>query len=128
MSIIPMTRTSMQKLKVDTEREIHTIAIQKIVQDIYFTAIKTAKTASEKSYIYKVPDLTTNKMENKFHVENMSEILNHLKGLFPECDIRHTLVARDKDGRMYDISKINNAMLPHVDKVDKNSYIIIDWV
>jgi hypothetical protein len=57
----------------------------------------------------------------------MCEILRILKELFPKCSVRHTLVSLGKDGKLYDISKINDDILSCINEFNKNSYIIIDW-
>lgn len=126
MYLVPITRIKMRNLNNEIDCKITNDAIMKIIQYIYTNAIKTAKTTYETSYNYKVPYLT-DKVANEFHITNMCEILRILKELFPKCSVRHTLVSLGKDGKLYDISKINDDILSCINEVNKNSYIIIDW-
>jgi hypothetical protein len=36
-------------------------------------------------------------------------------------------MAKGSDGKMYDISKIDDSILPLINSVNKESYIVIDW-
>jgi hypothetical protein len=62
-----------------------------------------------------------------FHIKNMPDILLLLDGLFPGCAVSHTLLCQAKDGKMYDIAKLDDAVLPFVDRALDQSYIVIDW-
>ena len=62
-----------------------------------------------------------------FHVKNMKDILAGLQVLFPECKVTHTLMARKNDGTLYDISKFDDSVLPLVNELLQESYIVIDW-
>lgn len=62
-----------------------------------------------------------------FHIKNMKDILAGLKALFPECKVTHTLMARKNDGTLYDISKLDDAILPFVNELLQESYIVVDW-
>jgi hypothetical protein len=62
-----------------------------------------------------------------FHIKNMNDILAGLRNLFPECAVSHTLLCQAKDGKMYDVAKLDDAVLPFVDRALDQSYIVIDW-
>jgi hypothetical protein len=62
-----------------------------------------------------------------FHIKNMPDILDGLRNLFPDCAVSHTLLCQAKDGKMYDIAKLDDAVLPFVDRALDQSYIVIDW-
>ena len=62
-----------------------------------------------------------------FHIKNMPDILAGLQTLFPECSVSHTLLCQAKDGTLYDASKLDDAVLPFVDRALDQSYIVIDW-
>jgi len=36
-------------------------------------------------------------------------------------------MARAKDGKLYDVAKLDDAVLPFVDRALDQSYIVIDW-
>ena len=62
-----------------------------------------------------------------FHITNMSDILAGLEALFPACAVSHTLLCQGKDGKMYDVAKLDESVLPFVDRALDQSYIVIDW-
>lgn len=62
-----------------------------------------------------------------FHIKNMSDILEGLQTLFPGCSVSHTLLCQAKDGKMYDVAKLDDVVLPFVDRALDQSYIVIDW-
>jgi len=62
-----------------------------------------------------------------FHIKNISDILDGLRNLFSDCAVSHTLLCQAKDGKMYDIAKLDDAVLPFVDRALDQSYIVIDW-
>jgi len=69
----------------------------------------------------------SNPLYNTFHINNMSDILAGLRSLFPDCAVSHTLLCQAKDGKMYDVAKLDDAVLPFVDRALDHSYIVIDW-
>ena len=62
-----------------------------------------------------------------FHIKNMKDILAGLRDLFPDCSVSHTLLCQAKDGKLYDVAKLDDAVLPFVDRALDQSYIVIDW-
>jgi len=62
-----------------------------------------------------------------FHIKNIPDILAGLRNLFPDCAVSHTLLCQAKDGKLYDVSKLDDAVLPFVDRALDQSYIVIDW-
>jgi hypothetical protein len=62
-----------------------------------------------------------------FHIKNMNDILAGLQELFPGCSVSHTLLCQGKDGKMYDVAKLDESVLPFVDRALDQSYIVIDW-
>jgi hypothetical protein len=57
----------------------------------------------------------------------MPDILTGLQELFPGCDVTHTILSRGTDGKMYDISKLDEKVLPFVNRALDQSYIVVDW-
>ena len=97
----------------------HTENIQEIVSHIYNNVINHAKHSIEPIYHYEIP--------NKFYVENMDEIIYNLQKLFPDSNITHTLLSKGSDGKLYDIAKIDDTILPLITTALDHSYIVIDW-
>ena len=109
----------------------HMNKIQNIVEEIYSKALYTAKQGCN-IYEYKVPydyDIQTKRIasSNTFHVTYMNEILASLRQLFPDSRVVHTLLAQGSDGRLYDISALDDRALALVDRALNHSYIVIDW-
>jgi hypothetical protein len=62
-----------------------------------------------------------------FYIKNMPDILAGLQKLFPDCSVSHTLLCQGKDGKMYDVAKLDDSILPFVDRALDQSYIVINW-
>jgi len=138
-----MSRNAMRSLKSDEDEKVRLTKIKEIVQKIYTYAIQYAKGSTETSYRYMVPKvdppcgpsmIMSNgvpiqyyHIPNPFYIENMPSILAVLQDLFPDSSVSHTLLAKGTDGKFYDISKLDDKVLPFVDRALDESYIVIDW-
>ncbi len=123
MSLTPMSRKTLQNLKQKTDEENRVHHIKQIIHMIYNGAISNATKTTDKQYKYKVPIYHN----DNFYSENMADILKGLQELFPDCSITHTLFAIGTNGKMYDISKLDDTVLPFVNTALNNSFIVIDW-
>ena len=145
----PMSRSMMQELKANKDEEARQEKIKSIVWNIYNAAYTCAKNGQATSYNYPIPITNTpahltasipclsrpdirfpapyKKSSDPFYIENMSDILSNLQGVFPECTISHSIMAKGKDGKLYDVAKLDDAVLPFVDRALDQSYIVIDW-
>jgi len=143
---IPMSRAMMQSLKAHNDEEVRQKQIKAIVTQIYNGAYTSAKNGHATSYNHQIPLENTpvrnvpclsrpgisfpapyKKSSDPFYIENMSDILTSLQHFFPECTISHSIMARAKDGKLYDVAKLDDAVLPFVDRALEQSYIVIDW-
>jgi hypothetical protein len=95
------------------------IRINTIVRGIYRQALMHAKYKENTSYNYPLLD--------DFMKLNAGALVAELKQLLPTCEVVHTLLAPGTDGRLYDVAKITDDVLPLVDTVIKDSYIVVDW-
>ena len=145
----PISRTMMQNLKADKDEEFRQQKVENVVHIIYNGAYACAKNGQGTSYNYPIPVVNTpahltpnipclsrpgisfpgpyKKCSDPFYIDNMSDILTSLLRLFPECTISHSIMARAKDGKLYDVAKLDDAVLPFVDRALDQSYIVIDW-
>ena len=147
----PFSRAMMQELKSQKEEELRQNQIKKIVEEIYADAVNIASTSIASSFNFKIPthnyvpfdirasrkimtqreslekQRLSNPLDNTFHIKNMSDIMAGLRDLFPDCAVSHTLLCQAKDGKMYDVAKLDDAVLPFVDRALDQSYIVIDW-
>ena len=94
--------------------------LEQFIINVYMGVLQRAATATV--YEHCIP--ITN---DGFFAKNMKEILARLQEMFPECSITHTLLSRGSDGRLYDIAKADDSVLPLMESVLDNSYIVVDW-
>jgi hypothetical protein len=127
MDRIPINRETMQKLNQINEDELKMNKINTIVRTIYDDTVCIAKNYKETLYNYQIPFNEKTQSSDIFYIQNIDIILNKLKELFPGCSVSHALLARGKDDKLYDISKIDDKMLLLIDTALNNSYIVIDW-
>jgi hypothetical protein len=57
----------------------------------------------------------------------MKLILDGLRLVFPECLVEHATLVRAQDGKLYDISKLDEKMIPFIDMQQRTEYIVVDW-
>jgi hypothetical protein len=126
---VPMPRYLMRELKAKTEEAARIQRVKEIVQHVYQAAVQTAEFSSATSYNHPVPPQNRPKSDlfYLFYVKNMPDILAGLQELFPGCDVSHTLLSKGTDGKMYDISKLDDKVLPFVNRALDQSYIVVDW-
>jgi hypothetical protein len=146
----PMSRAMMQTLKAERDEEIRQAQIKRIVNDLYKKAVDHASSGQGTSYNYPIPighfpstqekslpmkfskSIITcpapyKRSSDSFYLENMSDILTSLQCLFPECSLSHSIMAKGTDGKLYDVAKLDESVLPFVDRALDQSYIVIDW-
>ena len=137
MSHTPMSRDSMRVLRAQTLEEQRKGQIHNIVSNIYRDALRTAKGTNDVRHLYCLPENSRRQrgmIEDpppEFHRTNMSEILAGVQSLFPDCSVEHTTltIATTRDGKTYDISKIDENLKPFltVDPKRSGEYIVVDW-
>jgi len=139
-----------QKAEADRQRQI-----SQIVTKIYSAAKTVAETTTQTSYSYKVPEqgdllnlsdslynerraqIIRSRMNHsshslthdEFHVTNMVDILSSLRDLFPGCAVNYSVrsFARGQDGKEYDVSTFDTAVLPLLSRQRREEVIVIDW-
>lgn len=124
MSLPPMDRDTLRSLKTDTDESVRRAKVNDIVKYIYAGVVEQAKISTDTFYYLSLPSYNDKK---QFYVLNMGEILNDLDFLFPQCYVAHTLLARGTNGKLYDISRLDDSILPLVNDPLPNSYIVVDW-
>jgi len=122
----PMSRDTMRELKAKTEEAARIQQVKYIVNQVYQAAVQTAKSKTDTSYNHPLPHARDH-MNHSFYLKNMPDILAGLQELFPGCDVSHTLLSKGTDGKMYDISKLDDKVLPFVNRALDQSYIVVDW-
>ena len=141
MSYAPVTREEMRSLKAKNDAKIKNMQIDMIVSMIYRAAISFATTNSDTIYRWPYNNqqtvaCITDNLQNhyityKTLLENMEEILKRLQVLFPESLIENKKVtmARGRDGKDYDISTLDDKLLPFIDMRVRitSDTVVIDW-
>jgi len=118
----------MQGLKAKNEEEARLSRVLAIVHWLYQAAIKVAGTTTQTSFNYQIPAAhSLAGRSDPFYIKNMSDILKGLQDRFPDCVISHAVMTKGRDGKLYDISKIDDKSLQFVDVALDGSYIVIDW-
>lgn len=134
MSLEPVSRDVMRSLKAQKDEEARLKLINGIVAAIYANAINVAKTTTDTSYQYQLPrnyqiaPRTQEQEQEQSCVvrENMAEILSSLQNLFPGCSVEYTKLSRGHDGKMYNISKMDEKYRMLVTQ-QSHDYIVVDW-
>jgi hypothetical protein len=117
-----MSRDSMRALKAENDEKKRKVFIDKIVQDIYNAAVNNARCTDNTSYNYALTN-----QESGFIAKNITEILERLQELFPDCAVEHTLMAEGRDRKLYNVATLDNAAISFVTGIKPCSYIVIDW-
>jgi hypothetical protein len=136
---IPMSRAAMQGLKAQKEEElrireekVRLDRVKRIVDSIYNSAVQVAGTSTHSSFKYEIPTgryspHNKGNVSDPFYLNNMADILSGLQELFPGCSVTHSLMAKGRDGKLYDLTKMDDSVLPFIDQTLEQSYIVIDW-
>ena len=122
----------MRGLKAKVEEEARLYRVSSIVRNIYSYATSVAQKGemSHKSAIPKTQQMFGKRHQTSsdpFYLENMVDILDGLRTLFPECTISHSTLSQGTDGKFYDISTLDEKVLPFINRALDQSFIVIDW-
>ena len=124
---VPFSRDSMKALRAKTVEEERKYKICTIVSQIYNKAIDTAKNTNDLKYCYSLPEARNDGYNNfEFYKTNMSTILEELQSLFPDCSVEYNVFAIARDGKKYNISKMDDTLKSFITNQSKE-YIVIDW-
>lgn len=154
MSLTPFSRENMRALKSQKDEEGHQRRLEEVVKNIYMSAVCLAERNTETIFRFRIQNgnynsvhipscipysnLQLNSLQSiPFHINkdyimgNIDEILTRLRILFPDCSVEYKKVsmARGRDGKDYDISKLDEKLRPFIDtaRAETNEYIVIDW-
>jgi len=129
----PVSRAYMQALKAkkDEEKRLkdeeeRLTRIRQVVQHIYTQAINTAGQTTNTSFKYEIPNIH-NAPYNISIIANMKEIIGELETLFPGCSVKHTQMAQGRDGKLYDLSSVDENLRPLMNVNRTVEGIVVDW-
>jgi hypothetical protein len=127
----------MSTLKSKTDEEMRIERVNRCVSFIYGRAVEQAKTSTSTSYSFDIdpqqirqrilPINANMNSEYKFYKDNMEEILSGLQKLFPGCSVRLSNMCTGNDGKRYDISTMDEKMLPFINHKNAFECIVVDW-
>jgi hypothetical protein len=120
----------MQGLKAQNDEKLRLDRVKQIAKSIYTNSVNLAGRSSDTSFKHEIPRIhliTRQYTSDPFYLNNMADILAELQALFPDCSVTHSLMAKGRDGKLYDLSKIDDSVLPFIDQTLEQSYIVIDW-
>ena len=118
----PVTREYLLGLKAQTDEETRVKNVNGYVQNIYQQVMNTATTTTQKRYQQQVQN------HGQFSVrDSMPDILDKLRGLFPDSKVDFKSLSRGQDGKMYDIADIDERMKPFINTQFNQDFIVIDW-
>lgn len=120
----PISRNDLQQLKLKTDEQNRVNQINQIVNHIYSTVINQAKTQTITTYNYHIQRHLHNQI---FYEQNKDDIISNLKILFPDSSIDYKILSRGNDGKMYDITNIEEKMRPFINRQHDQAHIVIDW-
>ena len=131
----PMSRYEMRGLKSKNDEKLRSEKVNKCVNEIYRQSVQMAGSSTNTSYSLNINpnnhrivlnNINTNS-EYNFYKDNMEEILSGLQRLFPDCSVRLSNMCTGNDGKRYDISKMDEKMLPFINHKNAFECIVVDW-
>jgi len=115
----PVSREYLHSLKAVKEEDNRQSQIKHILNQIYENTIDIAGLGTKTEYHqFGI---------GEFHRENMKEILERLRNLFPDCIVCYRNMYLGQDGKYYDVSDWNDAILPYDLKGKNIESIMINW-
>lgn len=121
-----MSRDQMRCLKIKKDHAKHLQNMKNHVTNIYKAAIDAAESFGHTSYSLCIDPACNANIDYEFYKNNMEEILAGLQALFPDSYVTHTMMCTGPDGKMYDVSKMENASHAHP-LTQSQECIVIDW-
>ncbi len=119
--IQPINRIDLQQLKAKKDEQNRLNQINQIVNNIYYAVVTVAESQNITSYNHNIPRPT------EFYENNKDDIISGLKTLFPDCSIDYKMLSRGNDGKMYDITNIDEKMRPFINRQYDQAHIVVDW-
>lgn len=127
MSLTPISRDSMLIRRAQKLEEQRKLQIQQTVSTIYHNAVRLAESTDDSKYFYELPEIRIQYGKSDFHRTNMAEILDKVRTLFPSCSVEHIIMATARDGKKYDVSKIDEKLKPFIMQQRIVECIVVDW-
>lgn len=118
----PVSREYLLGLKAKTDEKIRIQNVQQYAQSIYSQVKQIATTTTQTRFQQPVQN-----HDPRYIRDNMPDILDKLRGLFPDSKVDFKSLSRGQDGKMYDIADIDDRMKPFINNQFNQDFIVIDW-
>ena len=121
-----ITRDELRSLKAKTIEDTRRAYVTQQIGQIY-RAVKYHASGQQSGIRQDCDTSYKYALQQNLEKTTIADILSGLQEVFPDCSVVHTLLARGKNGKLYDISKIDDTILPLINVALNESYIVIDW-
>ena len=119
----PVSREYLLGLKVKTDEKNRIQQVQQYAQNIYSQVEQIATTTTQTRFQQPVQ----NHHQHFSMRDIMPDVLDKLRGLFPDSKVDVKSLSRGQDGKMYDIADIDDRMKPFINIQFNQDFIVIDW-
>lgn len=130
--IVPITRSSLQSLKAETDEEHRLSAIEEFTTVLYKNAIRHATKSNDPVYIFEIgvfhPSITS-----AFIKENKEDVLRILQPLFPDSIVEYKTMIKNNSSKAqheklyFHISTADEHIIPLMTAHSIVDCIVIDW-
>jgi len=129
----PISRDFLRGRKAAKDEELLYEKVKHCITQLHSVILRKAESSTDTFYQYQLPPCPVSKATRlpvsgpEFHRDNMKLILEGLRLVFPDCLIEHATLVMAQDGKLYDISKLDDKMLPFINRQQSAEYIVVDW-
>jgi hypothetical protein len=123
----PMTMDDLRNLRDYTLEKKRFKTIDTLMRDVYYELIKSAEKSLDHFFYYDTTEWSSRFNRKDFILKNISDIINELSKVFPDCLIEVKNMIKSKNDEFIDISDLNNESLKLFDKSTHKLCIFIDY-
>lgn len=140
MNLSPISRESMRSLKAKKDEANRIKSVNEIITMIYRSVVSYAESRDITSFEWSItdhckrtngychPNPSHHGYQNYiFIISNTQSIIQGLESLFPGCSVDYKMMARSPDGKIYDVSNMDEGAKAFIGAGQIQEYIVIDW-
>lgn len=121
----PVTRVRLLRRKAEKDEEKQRKQVAEVVKVIYTSALTHAETNTNcTSFTFELQRVGH---YQNFTPQNIEEIVEKLRELFPDSSLKYTKCIRDKFGKSVDITNIDPKLVDILGGKQPHECIVIDW-
>lgn len=125
--LTPITMEELRNMRHNTIEKERFKIIDTLVRDVYCNLIKSAEKSLDHFFYYDTTYWSSTFNRKGFILKNVSDIVNELIKVFPDCLIEVKNMIKSKKEEFIDISDLNNDSLKLFDKSTYKLCIFIDY-